>query len=61
MFMLGNLFKEINFNYIVLNLNLWKEVILNIVVFFYCLVFEILFVMRFYFINGSIFMKLFVF
>lgn len=61
MFMLGNLFKEINFNYIVLNLNLWKEVILNVVVFFYCLVFEILFVMRFYFINGSIFMKLFVF
>lgn len=61
MFMLGNLFKEINFNYIVLNLNLWKEVILNFVVFFYCLVFEILFVMRFYFINGSIFMKLFVF
>lgn len=61
MFMLGNLFKEINFDYIVLNLNLWKEVILNFVVFFYCLVFEILFVMRFYFINGSIFMKLFVF
>lgn len=61
MFMLGNLFKEINFNYIVLNLNLWKEVILNFVVFFYCLVFETLFVMRFYFINGSIFMKLFVF
>lgn len=58
---LGNLFKEINFNHTVLNLNSWKEVILNFVVFFYRLVFETLFVMRFYFINGSILTKSFVF